>query len=176
MQAETWRSGITCRIAGTISILSSEASVFFVTLISIDRFICIRYPYTSRKIGKRSVTATVSLLWIISLALGIIPSSLPGRNYEFYDNSNVCIGLPLSKLHKYKTFHYDWILVCTDDDICCWKEPVKSQFLGEVNGMIFASVMFLGLNLLCYLIILVCYVEIVRCFFKDIKTHWTKSR
>ena len=45
MQAEAWRSGITCRIAGTISIRSSEASVFFVTLISIDRFICIS-PFT----------------------------------------------------------------------------------------------------------------------------------
>ena len=169
MQAETWRSGITCRIAGTISILSSEASVFFVTLISIDRFICIRYPYTSRKFGKKSVTVTVSLLWIISLALGIIPSSLAGRNDDFYDNSHVCIGLPLSKLHKYKTYHFDWILVCTDDDICYWKEPVKSKFLGEVNGMIFASVMFLGLNLLCYLIILVCYIEIVRSFLKTSK-------
>ena len=32
MQAEMWRSGITCRIAGTLSILSSEASVFFLHL------------------------------------------------------------------------------------------------------------------------------------------------
>ena len=60
-------------------------------------------------------------------------------------------------------------IVCTDDDICYWKEPVKSKFLGEVNGMIFASVMFLCLNLLCYLIILVCYIEIVRSFLKTSK-------
>ena len=45
MQAEKWRSGITCRIAGTLGILSSEASVFFVTLISTDRFMSIRFPY-----------------------------------------------------------------------------------------------------------------------------------
>ena len=35
--------------------------------------------------------------------------------------------------------------------------------------MIFASVMFLGLNLLCYLVILVCYIEIVRSFLKTSK-------
>ena len=33
----------------------------------------------------------------------------------------------------------------------------------------FASVMFLGLNLICYLVVLVCYVEIVRCVFKSSK-------
>ena len=48
IQAEVWRSGITCRIAGTISIISSEASVFFVTLISIDRSISIKYHYSCR--------------------------------------------------------------------------------------------------------------------------------
>ena len=47
MRAETWRSGITCKIAGTISIVSSEASVFFVTLISIDRFVSIKYHNSS---------------------------------------------------------------------------------------------------------------------------------
>ncbi len=50
MHADTWRTGITCKVAGAFSIISSEASVFFVMLISIDRFICIRFPYSTRKL------------------------------------------------------------------------------------------------------------------------------
>ena len=46
MQAEMWRTGIPCKVAGTLSILSSEASVFFVTVISLDRFVSIKYPST----------------------------------------------------------------------------------------------------------------------------------
>ena len=42
----------TCIIAGVSAMLSSEASVFFITLISIDRYICIRFPYTTRKATK----------------------------------------------------------------------------------------------------------------------------
>ena len=61
MQSESWRSGIICRSAGALSIISSEASVFFVTLISIDRFICIRFPFSSRKLNGRSVTVTVTI-------------------------------------------------------------------------------------------------------------------
>ena len=92
MQAESWRSGITCRIAGTISIMSSEASVFFVTLISINRLVSIRYHYLRRKLGKTSSFILVGVLWITSFVLGVIPSGLSGINNRFYDNSHVCIG------------------------------------------------------------------------------------
>ena len=59
MQSKAWRSGITCRVAGALSIISSEASVFFVTLISIDRFICIRFPFTVHRLTKKSVNVTI---------------------------------------------------------------------------------------------------------------------
>ena len=167
MRAETWRSGIMCKIAGTISILSSEASVFFVTLISIDRFISIRYPHSRGILNQKSSAIIVFVVWIRSLALGVVPSSLAGQNDRFYANSHVCIGLPLSKLQVYKTHHFDWTYTCSKEGICYWKKPVTSEYLGEVNGMIFASVMFLGLNFICYLILLVCYVEIVRTVFKS---------
>ena len=166
MRAEAWRSGITCRVAGTISILSSEASVFFVTLISIDRYLNIRYPNSHRTLTKKLSTVVVGILWICSLTLGIVLSSLAGHNDKFYDNSHVCIGLPLSKLPKYDTTHSDWNWTCSGD-VCYWKQPVETKYVGDVNGMIFASVVFFGLNFICYLVILVCYVEIVRTVIKS---------
>ena len=176
MQAETWRSGITCRIAGTISILSSEASVFFVTLISIDRFINIRNPFSRFILRKKSSTVVVLLLWITALALGIVPSSLAGINDRFYDNSHVCIGLPLSKLHAYETVVIPkWIEICGEDNLCYSKQAVESKYLGEFHGMVFASVMFLGLNFICYLVILMCYIEIVRAYFTSSKSAGLQS-
>ena len=170
MQAETWRSGLTCRIAGTISIISSEASVFFVTIISIDRFVSTKYHNSRCKLRKMSSVVVAIVLWTIALVLGIIPSTLAGNNDKFYDNSHVCIGLPLSKLKVYKTTESEeWSFICPDDNICYWKQPIQSQYLGEVNGMVFASVMFLGLNFLCYLVILACYIEIIWTVFKSSK-------
>ena len=170
MRAETWRSGINCRIVGTISIVSSEASVFFVTLISIDRFVSIKYHNSRWKLRQKSSTVVAIVLWIMAIVLGIVPSTLAGKNYNFYDNSHVCIGLPLSKLRIYNTEESEkWTSVCTDGDICYWKQLVESEYVGEVNGMIFASVMFLGLNFICYLVVLACYVEIIRTFYKSSK-------
>ena len=157
------------KIAGTISIVSSEASLFFLTLISIDRFINIKYPYSERKLRKKSSIILASILWCTSLTLGIVPSSLGGNSeyIAFYDNSHVCIGLPLAlikthsviihKQSKYSgRFWYE-------------KQLVESEYLGDISGMYFASAMFLALNCICFLIILLCYVEIVRAVFKSSK-------
>ena len=171
MQAESWRSGITCKIAGTISIVSSEASVFFLTLISIDRFMNIKYPYSDRKLRKKSCVILVSVLWFISVVLGIVPSSLGGNSEytAFYDNSHVCIGLPLA-LIKAHSMTIDKQLTYSGAFYFEMQE-VKSEYLGEVSGMYFSSAMFLGLNCICFLIILLCYVEIVRDVTKSSKVR-----
>ena len=169
MQAEAWRSGITCRIAGTLSILSSEASVFFITLISIDRLINIRCPFSQRKLGKTSSMVIVALLWIISLTLGVVPSSLAGRNYKFYDNSHVCIGLPLNLIEMFKKSVSEDRVDVGGTEFYYIKYTVESQSQGKVRGIYFATATFLGLNCVCYLIILFCYIEIIRVAFKSSK-------
>ena len=169
MQAESWRKGTTCRIAGTISIVSSEASVFFVTLISIDRFINIRFPFSDHKLVMKSTAITVAVLWLTALTLGLVPSILAGANYKFYDNSHVCIGLPLAKLHLYSNTVSKEQAVLDDPRIRYIISRVQSVSLGEVEGMFFSSGLFLGLNCICYLVILLCYVEIIRTVMKSSK-------
>ena len=170
MQAEAWRSGITCRLAGTISVLSSEASVFFVTLISIERFMNVKYPFSQHKLSKTSSGVIAALLWVISLALGIVPSSLAGRNYKFYDNSHVCIGLPLSLIEMFtKNVSEEKISGLGGTNFFYINYAVQSESQGKVPGIYFGTAMFLGLNCICYLIILICYIEIVRLVYKSSK-------
>ena len=169
MHAERWRKCATCRIAETISIVSSEASVFFVTLISIDRFINIRFPFSRFKMAMKSTSITVAILWLTALTLGLVPSILAGTNYKFYDNSHVCIGLPLAKLHLYSNTVFKEFAVVDGLGIGYKIPRVQSVSLGEVDGMFFSSGLFLGLNCICYLIILLCYVEIIRTVMKSSK-------
>ena len=151
IQSESWRSGVTCRVAGSISITSTQLSVFFLTLISIDRFIGIKYPYSDKRLGKRSTIVTAVIIWICSITLGVVPSVLSGWNFKFYDNSHVCIGLPLAlyKTHEFKPH-------------ILFAELSETRFTGYAHGLYFSTALFLGLNGLCYLIILGCYIEIFR--------------
>ena len=162
MLSETWRAGITCRVAGALSITSSEASVFFVSLISIDRYISIKFPYSKNKMGRKSTIVTSTLLWIISLVLGIVPSILAGRSFKFYDNSHVCIGLPLALTKMYSNIKNTTILTPENTILSLTKHRFTTQFDGYVTGLYYSTALFLALNCLCYLIILGCYIEIIR--------------
>ena len=79
--------------------------------------------------------------------------------------------LPLSKIAVYRADESEGKKKhCVADsgyEWCYWIQTVKSEYLGEINGMYFAAVLFLGLNFICCLVILVCYVEIVRTALKS---------
>ena len=72
MQGEKWRSDV----AGAISIISSEASVFFVTPISVDRFSNITFPYSNKKLKKKSTIVVSLVAWVFAFLLGTIPQYL----------------------------------------------------------------------------------------------------
>ena len=164
MQSESWRTSIICRGAGALSIISSEGSVFFVTLISLDRFICIKFPYSTHKLSRKLTVVIGALIWLLSLALGVIPSILAGKwvDFKFYDNSHVCIGLPLALVETYNTQH-NWTTIRAENSYLGYaKETFFTEFTGFENGLYYSIALFLGLNCICYVVILACYIEIVR--------------
>ena len=130
----------------------------------------IKYPFSQHKLSKTSSGVIVALLWIISLTLGIVPSSLAGRNYRFYDNSHVCIGLPLSLTEMFKkSISEEKISGLAGTNFFYYNYAVQSQSQGKVPGIYFGTAMFLGLNCICYLIILICYIEIMQLVYKSSK-------
>ncbi len=173
MRAEAWRSGITCRIAGALSIISSEASVFFLTVISIDRFINIRFPFSEYKLRKSSSAVWTILIWLTSLTMGILPVVLAGRSYKFYDNSHVCIGLPLAQIEMFSKN-----VTRADIDRGSFsnsKYTVTSKSLGYVPGLYYGTAVFLGLNGVCFVVIMICYIVIIRSVIKSNKNAGLKK-
>ena len=159
MSAESWRSGTICRISGAISIISSEGSVFFVTLISIDRFINIQFPYSARKLNKKAILLICKSTWLLAVALGVIPSIIAGRNFRFYDNSHVCIGLPLALTDRFIPIEKEVTVFIRETPF--FRTVTEFDSIGKRSGMYYSSALFLGLNGLCYIIILVCYIGIL---------------
>ena len=94
-----WRQGFTCKFAGFLSILSSEGSVFFITLISMDRMLGIKYPFGGHRLETNSARICVALAWLTALLISIIPISLASDNGNFYSISEVCIGIPIVRRH-----------------------------------------------------------------------------
>ncbi|XP_056017205.1 relaxin receptor 1-like [Ostrea edulis] len=91
---DPWRSSATCTIAGLLATVSSEASVLFVFLITVERFIVLKYPFSLALLERKKSTLCVAILvWITAIALAAVPLSVYP---DFYSRSTVCISLPLT--------------------------------------------------------------------------------
>lgn len=98
-----WRSSFMCRFAGALSMLSSEVSVLILTLITTDRFICIVFPFTVRRIHRKGANMIIGLMWCFGLLISVIPTFGIDYFYDekrstgYYGRSAVCLPLQLSE-------------------------------------------------------------------------------
>jgi hypothetical protein len=52
-----WLQHAACRVAGFLALLSSEVSAFVILLITIDRFLVLRFPFSNTRFGGKSAAA-----------------------------------------------------------------------------------------------------------------------
>ena len=153
--SEQWRGSAACKIASILSVTSSEASLFFVTLISVERSLVVLFPFQQYRIGQRSFAVIVLFMWTVAILFGIIPTLV--EDDRFYEVSQVCIGLPLVRQTLYTqdnvTYEQDW----RDSNQGVFQINTIS---GSSSWMHFSIAVFLGLNLVCCLIIFLCYTTI----------------
>ena len=146
--AEDWKSSFVCKLAGLLSVLSSEASVFFLTVISLDRGLSITMPFSQVKLNYRMLKVIVPLVWAVNVVLSLLPAVFSSYFGEsFYGRSSVCLALPLTT-----------------------QKP---------KGWEYSVAIFLGLNLVAFLIMMFCYLGIyisVKLSSKRVKTAAGKSR
>ena len=160
--SEAWRLSLTCKIAGALSMISSEASVLFVTMISIDRFMGIRYTFSTYRFSTKSSKVISVLLWAISFVLSVVSSIIPGINPDWYDVSEVCTGLPLSNKNVYGRRLENY-------KVDIHNPESKNQFvfnktydivIDRAPGMYYGIAVFTVLNSICFLTVLICYLDI----------------
>nr|XP_034304474.1 G-protein coupled receptor GRL101 [Crassostrea gigas] len=92
-----WRHSWLCTLAGILATVSSETSAFTVFLITVDRFLAIKYSISKTCLTKRGVIGLCAFIWLTSWLLATLPLLI----YEnFYSKSGICISLPLSVFRK----------------------------------------------------------------------------
>ncbi|XP_071944167.1 uncharacterized protein [Antedon mediterranea] len=95
--AKHWKQSLTCTFAGILAFLSSELSVFTLTVLSCDRFLHIAFPFRSVHLTSTSVKYAVALGWFLTIVMSAVPIlPLPYFNNEFYGVTSVCLALPLT--------------------------------------------------------------------------------
>eukprot|EP00057_Strongylocentrotus_purpuratus_P006290 XP_011660764.1 PREDICTED: G-protein coupled receptor GRL101 isoform X2 [Strongylocentrotus purpuratus] len=152
LQAATWRNSFACKLSGFVAMVSSEASVFLLVLISLDRFICIVFPFGKFRFRTRSSRIALCFTWLLAILLAIIPIIIGDRISGFYGYSDVCIGLPLVT----PATGFQGVWVESGDG-----ETLDRHFLSTGNtGWAYSTAVFIVLNLICFVAVFVFYVAI----------------
>ena len=171
LSAPQWRDSNMCRFAGFLGFLSSEASVLTLTLITVDRFIIVMFPFGNLKIQHKKSLILVGAVWsftiVLSLGLVIVTSYRP----DVYGLSDVCLGLPL-----HVEAQDTGMLVISG----IYAAEVQVNYVSTNKSFkppwLFSIIIFIGLNLVSFAFISVCYILIFIKFSRSsAKVRNTKS-
>lgn len=97
-----WRLGIGCKIAGILSMLSSEVSVLILTIITVDRLMCIVFPFKFHRLSYKRALIICACTWLFGVLISVLPIFEISYFYDdvkdfgFYSRSAVCLPLQLS--------------------------------------------------------------------------------
>nr|KAG5695272.1 hypothetical protein BaRGS_028207 [Batillaria attramentaria] len=92
-----WKGSVACKMAGLLSLLSSEVSAFFICLITLDRFLVLRFPFSMFHFRKSSALVASAVAWAAGLVLAMIPLLPMTPEWEFYSQTGICIPLPVTR-------------------------------------------------------------------------------
>ncbi|NXX91611.1 LGR5 protein, partial [Centropus bengalensis] len=89
-----WESGIGCQITGLLSIFSSEASIFLLTLAALERAFSVKH---STKFETKSSVASVKIAIFFCFMLALLIAAIPLLTGSDYGVSPLCLPLPFGE-------------------------------------------------------------------------------
>ena len=92
-----WRNSGTCKVAGFLSLLSSEVSAAIICLITVDRFLVMRFPFSRLRFQRRSAQLGCLVLWTMGTVLAAVPLLPATSSWRFYSQTSICIPLPVTR-------------------------------------------------------------------------------
>ncbi|XP_025078670.1 G-protein coupled receptor GRL101-like [Pomacea canaliculata] len=92
-----WKEGIVCKFAGFTSFLSSEVSALLVCLITLDRVLVLRFPFSTLRFRKRSAQIACAVAWLAGALLALVPLLPVTSHWQFYARTGMCVPLPVTR-------------------------------------------------------------------------------
>nr|KAG5699356.1 hypothetical protein BaRGS_008264 [Batillaria attramentaria] len=92
-----WRHSPACKVAGFLSLLSNQVSAFIICLITLERFLVVRFPFSDLRFRKRSAQLACAVAWVAGHVVAAVPLIPATSHWQFYSQTGICIPLPVTR-------------------------------------------------------------------------------
>ncbi|XP_019621354.1 PREDICTED: relaxin receptor 1-like [Branchiostoma belcheri] len=97
--SQQWKESLGCQITGFLGMLSAEVTVLLLTYMSVERFLCVVFPYRDSRPNVGQAVGILVVIWLSGVALSLVPVMSPGYFGNFYGSNGVCFPLHLHEPH-----------------------------------------------------------------------------
>ncbi|KAJ0049708.1 hypothetical protein NL108_000565, partial [Boleophthalmus pectinirostris] len=126
--AQAWMDSSQCQVIGSLAMLSTEVSVLLLTYLTLEKYICIVYPFQYLTPGWRRTVTILFGIWVFGFMIAFFPLVCKGLFRNFYGTNGVCF-------------------------------PLHAEQPETLWAHVYSIVIFLGLNLAAFLIIVLSYAS-----------------
>lgn len=91
--AQAWMDSSQCQVIGSLAMLSTEVSVLLLTYLTLEKYICIVYPFKYLTPGWRRTVTILLGIWVFGFIIAFLPLACKGLFRNFYGTNGVCFPL-----------------------------------------------------------------------------------
>ena len=92
-----WRHSPACQMAGFLSLVSCEVSAFIICLITLDRFLVVRFPLSFLRFKGWNAQLASCLSWLVGVVMAAVPLLPAVAHWHFYSQTGICTPLPVTR-------------------------------------------------------------------------------
>ncbi|XP_066505829.1 relaxin receptor 1 isoform X8 [Hoplias malabaricus] len=91
--AQAWMDSVPCQVVGSLAMLSTEVSVLLLTYLTMEKYICIVYPFRYLTPGRQRTVSILVVIWILGFIIAFLPLVWKEVFRNFYGTNGVCFPL-----------------------------------------------------------------------------------
>ncbi|MBN3273955.1 RXFP2 protein, partial [Polyodon spathula] len=98
--AQNWMESTQCQLIGSLAMLSTEISVMLLTYMTLEKYLCIVFPFNNYRAGKKQTLSTLIAIWVLGFIIAVIPFWDKDSFGNYYGRNGVCFPLHSDRTGK----------------------------------------------------------------------------
>ncbi|XP_045572995.1 relaxin receptor 1 isoform X2 [Salmo salar] len=98
--AQLWMESMQCQLIGSLAMLSTEVSVMLLTYMTMEKYLCIVFPFHNYRAGRKQTLCYLIFIWVLGFIIAVIPLWDKQTFGNYYGRNGVCFPLHSDEMEK----------------------------------------------------------------------------